>query len=56
MKKFLSVLLVLCMVLTLLPMAAMATEEQFTDMPDNYAAPALRAAVANGLLNGSAGN
>jgi|GEM_PF-1937278 len=53
--KLLSLLVVLCMVLTLLPMAALAADAQFTDMPNDYSTAALQAAVTNGLLKGSGG-
>lgn len=53
--KLLSLLVVLCMVLTLLPMAALAADAQFKDMPNDYSTAALQAAVTNGLLKGSGG-
>ena len=54
-SKLLSILIVLCMVLVLLPTTALAAEAQFTDMPNNYSTAALQAAVKNGLLKGSGG-
>ncbi|HHT17753.1 MAG TPA: hypothetical protein GXZ77_08630, partial [Papillibacter sp.] len=52
-KRILSMMLALCMLITLVPMIAAASS--FPDMPDDYSTAALEAAVENGLLTGSDG-
>ncbi|MEG2519657.1 MAG: S-layer homology domain-containing protein, partial [Oscillospiraceae bacterium] len=53
-KKLLSTLLAICMIITLLPVMAMAAPA-FPDMPKDYSTTALENAVANGLLKGAEG-
>lgn len=54
-RKLIGIFLSLCVALSSLPLAALASEIKFSDMPakDNWAYAALTAAVENGLLNGS---
>lgn len=52
-KKFLAMALTLCMVVSMLPGAALAAE--FSDMPKDYSEEALQNAVTNGLLSGAEG-
>ncbi|MEG0035680.1 MAG: S-layer homology domain-containing protein, partial [Oscillospiraceae bacterium] len=54
-KRLFSALLVVCMMLSLLPMTAMAADTTFTDMPNDYSTTALQSAVANGLIKGAEG-
>lgn len=53
-KKILSILMTLCLALTLLPVYGTA-EAVFSDIPSDSSAPALEAAVENGLLQGNNG-
>ena len=57
-KKILSAITVIALIISLLPVSALALTEaptaapQFSDMPDDWSTPALESAVSNGLLNG----
>ncbi|MGI6752057.1 MAG: X2-like carbohydrate binding domain-containing protein [Anaerovoracaceae bacterium] len=54
-KRIFSMLLTLCLVLCMVPMAAFAAEDEavgFTDMPNNWSTAALEKAIDNGLLSG----
>lgn len=52
MKRFMSILVVTALLLTSLPMAFASGATSFTDFPTGWSAPAMEAAVANGLLTG----
>ncbi|MDF3000783.1 MAG: hypothetical protein K0Q48_902, partial [Bacillota bacterium] len=54
-KKVLSVLLVLVMILGITPTIAAAETPQFSDMPGDWSKAAMEKAVSNGLLTGSDG-
>ena len=54
-KRILSAFLAICLVVTLLPTLALASETTLSDMPSDYSTAALKAAVSNGLLKGSDG-
>ncbi len=56
-RKILSILITLCLMLSMMPTAALAASGPFSDMPaeDNWAYAALKAAVDNGLLEGTGG-
>ncbi len=56
-RKILSILITLCLMLSMMPTAALAASGPFSDMPaeDNWAYAALKAAVDNGLLEGTDG-
>ena len=51
-KKFLAILLVLCMTLCLLPTAALAEESSFTDVEGHWAADSIDRWAGYGVLNG----
>jgi len=53
-KRLLSLAVVLCMLVSLMPMTAFAASA-FSDMPNDYSTAALENAVANGLLKGADG-
>ena len=54
-KKRLSVLFSMIMVITLLTLNVFAESVGFTDMPNDWSTPALEEAIKNGLLTGSGG-
>lgn len=56
-KRVTSIVLILCMILSLLPTAALAASGDFTDLPaaTHWAYSALTSAVDNGLLKGDNG-
>lgn len=54
-KKVISYLVVMCMLVSALPLAASAANARFSDMPNDWSTEALEKAVENGLLNGSDG-
>jgi len=55
--KFFAILLSFCLVISLLPIGALATETGFSDMPtkEHWSYEALSSAVKNGLLQGDGG-
>lgn len=56
-RKVLSILMAICMALSLMPVAALAANGGFSDMPaeDSWSYAALKAAIDNGLLTGADG-
>ncbi len=51
-KKLTAILLIICMMLSIMPTAFAAGTQKFVDFPTGWSAPAMTAAVQNGLIQG----